>query len=170
MAKFRTEERGLISWVWYCIFFYSLAASLAKLDSHLYGMLFHLHHRRGSECLPAKCYVIQLTSAMFILSFILTQACACFVVGFRSTCCHVSVLQKVRCASNSLLNNLHIGPARPHWFMAWDSENCNRDMKLLWSCKTEIIIKSIRISLSLCIFLYHPSILEIFNHELDHLY
>lgn len=131
MAKFRTEERGLISCVWYCIFFYLLVSSLGKLHSHLYRMLFHLHHQRVCECLPAKHYVIQLTSAMFILSFILTQACACFVVGFRSTCCHVSVLQKVICASNTLLNNLHIDPARPLWFMAWDSENWNRGMKLL---------------------------------------
>jgi len=104
-------------------FFYLLASSLGKLRSHLYRMLFHLHHQRVSECLPAKHYVSQLTSAMLVLSFILTQACACFVVGFRSTCCHVSVLQKVICASNTLLNNLHIDLARLLWFMAWDSES-----------------------------------------------
>lgn len=170
MAKFGTEQRGCVSWVWYCSFFNLLASSLGKLHSHLYRMLFHLHHRRVSECLPAKHSVIQQTSAMFIPSFILTQACACFVVGFRSTCCHVSVLQKVICASNTLLNNLHIDPAVPLWFMAWDSESWNRRLKLLQSCKTEIIIKTIRISLSLCIFLYYSRIVEIFNHELGHLY
>lgn len=152
------------------VFFYSLASSVGKLLSRLYRMLFHLPHQRVSECLPAKHYVIQLTSAMLILSFILTPTCACLVVGFRSTCCHVSVLQKIICASNSLLNNLHIDPARPLWFMAWNSENWTGGMKLLWSCKTEIIIKSIRISLSLCLFLCYFSILEIFNYELEHLY
>lgn len=153
IAKFRTEERGLSSWVGSCRFFCLLASSLGKLHSHLYRMLFHLHQPRESECLPAKHYAIQLTSATLILSFILTQACACFVVGFRSTCCHVSGLQRVICASNTLLNNLHIDPARPLWFMAWDSENWNGGMKLLQSRKAEIIRKAIRISLSLCIFL-----------------
>lgn len=129
-GKFRTEDRGLISWLWDCIFIVCLQVPWVNC-THLYRMLFHLHHRRVSECLPAKHYAIQLTSAMLILSFILTQACACFVVGFRSTCCHVSVLQRVICASNTRLNNLHIDPARPLWFMAWDSENWSGGMKLL---------------------------------------
>lgn len=163
MEKFGTEQRGLYCEYGTVFFFYFLASSLGKLHSHLYRMLFHLHHYRVSACLPAKHSVIQLTSATFILSFILTQACACFVVGFRSTCCHVSVLQKVICASNTLLNNLHIDPAVPLWFTAWDSESWNRGLKLLQSHKTEIIIKTIRISLSLCIFLYYSRILEIFT-------